>query len=173
VFIEGTLKGQLTVSAENNITITWDLTYNGGLGGTDLLGLIANNYVQLWHPVQCTSGSSSSCNLNANFPGETARGSAQTDPDIMAAMLSLQHSVWVQNYNIGAPLGTLEINGAIAQKYRGAVGTSSGGTPVTGYAKGYTYDQRLKYSSPPKFLDPVASQWQIASWAEIKTPSGF
>ena len=48
VFIEGTLKGQLSVAADNNIDVTWNLTYNSGTAGTDLLGLIANNYIEIW-----------------------------------------------------------------------------------------------------------------------------
>ena len=173
VFIEGTLKGQLTVAADNNIDITWNLTYNSGTAGTDLLGLIANNYIEIWHPVKCTSGSSSSCNLDANFPSETARNSEFDDPTVQGAILAVNHSFRVQNYNLGAPLGTLNVLGAIAQRYRGAVGTGSGGSVSTGVAKNYVYDQRLKYQSPPKFLAPIAASWAIAVWKEIPVPAGL
>jgi Tfp pilus assembly protein PilX len=175
VFIEGTLDGQLTVASENNIDITWNLTYKGGVGGDDLLGLVANNYVEIYHPVQCTSGNSSSCNLNANFPNETARNAKFLNPTVQAAILSVNHSFWVQRYDVGAAsaLGTLHIDGAIAQRYRGPVGTTSNGSPNTGYVKQYVYDQRLKYLSPPKFLDPVASSWGVATWAENKVPSAY
>ena len=71
---------------------------------------------------------------------------------------------------MGAPLGTLTVTGTIGQRYRGAVGTVSGTTIQTGYAKSYRYDRRMKYLSPPKFLDPVASAWAIAVWKEIKNP---
>lgn len=169
-FIEGTLKGQLTVAADNNIDVTWNLPYKDGTSGRDLLGLIANNYVEVWHPVKCNSGTSSSCNLDANFPDETRRNSALSDPTIQAAILSVNHSFRVQNYSVGAPLGTLGLDGSIGQRYRGAVGTTSGGTVVTGYVKGYRYDRRLKYLAPPKFLDPVASAWAIAVWKEIQNP---
>jgi Tfp pilus assembly protein PilX len=173
VFIEGTLKGQLTVAADNNIDITWNLTYNSGTGGTDLLGLVANNYIEIWHPVQCTSGSNSSCNLDANFPGETARNAEFDDATVQAAILAVNHSFRVQNYNLGAPLGTLTVNGAIAQRYRGAVGTGSGGSVSTGFGKNYNYDQRLKYQSPPKFLAPIAASWAVAVWKEIPVPAGM
>jgi hypothetical protein len=173
VFIEGTLKGQLTVAADNNVEITWNLQYNGGTGGTDLLGLIANNYIEVWHPVQCNSGSNSSCNLDANFPGETARNDDFHDASIQAALLAVNHSFRVQNWGIGSPLGTLTVNGVIGQRFRGPVGTGSGGNISTGFAKSYTYDQRLKYQSPPKFLDPVASAWAVAVWKEIIVPNGF
>ena len=173
VFLEGTLKGQLTIAADNNIDVTWNVTYSSGTAGTDLLGLVANNYIEIWHPVNCTSGSASSCNLDANFPGETARNSEFDDATVQAAILSLQHSFRVQNWNLGAPLGTLSVTGAIAQRYRGAVGTGSGGSVTTGFGKSYVYDQRLKYQSPPKFLAPIAASWAIAVWKEIPVPAGY
>ena len=175
VFIEGTLKGQLTVAAENNIDITWNLQYNSGVNGTDLLGLIANNFIEVYHPVNCASGTTSACNLNANFPTETtpARTTPFSSPIIQAAMLSLTHSIRVQAWDRGAPLGTLNVTGVLAQRYRGPVGTNSSGVIVSGFGKNYVYDQRLKYLSPPKFLDPVASQWGIVTWAENKVPTGY
>lgn len=170
VFVDGTLKGRLSIAAENNIDIIGPTTYKDGTSGRDLLGLVANNYVEIWHPVKCSSGTSSSCNLDADFPGESGRGSPLDDVTVQAAILAVNHSFRVQNYGVGAPLGTLHVTGAIAQRYRGAVGTNSGGRIVTGYAKDYVYDRRLKYLTPPKFLDPVASAWAIAVWKEIQNP---
>ena len=54
-------------------------------------------------------------------------------------------------------MGTLTVNGAIAQKFRGAVGTTGG----TGYIKDYNYDDRLRYQEPPHFFDPVQSAWHV------------
>jgi hypothetical protein len=127
----------------------------------------------VYHPVNCTSGTASSCNLDANFPTETARGTEFASPVIQAAMLSLTHSIRVQAWDRGAPLGTLHVTGVLAQRYRGPVGTNSNGVIISGFGKDYTYDQRLKYLSPPKFLDPVASQWGIVTWAENKVPTGY
>ena len=98
---------------------------------------------------------------------------AQSNPTINAAILAVNHSFTVPYWQRGAALGTLSVTGAIAQRFRGPVGTNSGGTVVTGYAKNYVYDQRLKYLSPPKFLDPVASAWGVAVWREIKVPAGL
>ncbi len=173
VFIEGTLKGRLTVASDNNIEITGNISYQGGSSGSDLLGLVANNYTEIWHPVSCSSGSSSSCNLQANFPGETARNATFSNPSIVGGILSVNHSFRVQNSAIGAPLGTLTINGAIAQRYRGAVGTVSSGSIVTGLSKAYTYDLRLGYLTPPKFLAAVATAYRIAVWQEIPVPAGM
>lgn len=173
-FVEGTLDGLLTIAAENDVVVTWSTTYRDGLDGDDLLGLIANNYVEIYHPVRCTShGAGSSCNLDADFPGETARGTSFGDPLVQAAILSLNHSFRVQMHGAGRGLGTLRVQGAIAQRYRGPVGTNNSGTIVSGCAKDYVYDQRLKYLSPPRFLDPVASAWGVATWAETEVPGGY
>lgn len=162
LFVEGTLKGQLTVAADNDIVVTWHLTYNGGSTGTDLLGLVANNTVQVYHPVN-----SSGTLLDVR----PATGGTQTfaNAQIFAALLSVQHSFFVPRWDKGSSLGDLNVTGAIAQRFRGPVGTTGG----NGYEKTYTYDQRLKYLSPPRFLNPIASAWAVAVWVEQKTPAGL
>jgi Tfp pilus assembly protein PilX len=178
VFLKGTLKGRLTIAAENNIDITGNVTYNGGVGGSDLLGLVANNYVEIYHPVgDCGSGSSPCDNgskINNYYNLDDVPGGLSTafnNPNINTAILAVNHSFRVQNYQYGDnTLGTITLYGAVAQKYRGTVGT--GGT--SGYLKAYTYDQRMKYQSPPFFLNPVDSAWQIVTWVECKgTSSGL
>jgi hypothetical protein len=160
VFLEGTLKGQLTVAAENNIVITWHVDYAGGSGGTDLLGLVANNYIQVYHPVRCTSWSGSQCTAGSNLT-PTGKSSVFTNARINAALLSVNHSFRVENYRWGSNLGNLNVTGAIAQRYRGIVGSGS-----AGFTKNYVYDARLRYASPPKFLDPVQSAYQPSLWTE-------
>ena len=32
---------------------------------------------------------------------------------------------------------------------------------MTGYTKDYKYDKRLRYRSPPFFLDPISAAWRI------------
>jgi hypothetical protein len=139
------------------------LKYASGTSGTDLLGLAANNNVEVFHPVSCTTGNQSSCNLNRK------NGSKFQDPIIQAAVLSVQHSFRVQHYEAGTSLGNLNVTGAIAQIYRGIVGTFSGNSSYSGYSKNYVYDNRLKYLSPPHFIDPVQSAWGVVTWAELKS----
>jgi hypothetical protein len=156
VSLSGTLRGQLTIAAQDDIVIVGNTQYNTYPGGTDVLGLVADNDIYVRHPV--TSG------------GANAAGSL-TNPRIDAAMLSLNHSIYVQNWNKGAPLGVLTVNGVITQKFRGPVGTFQAGTPpvpVSGYDKDYNYDTRLKYLSPPYFLSPTQSAWVRLSYAELK-----
>ena len=77
------------------------MTYNTYPGGTDVLGLVASNNVAVCH-------NTTPC---------------ATPNRIDAAILALQHSFYVQSWDSGSPLGTLTINGVIAQEFRGAVGT--------------------------------------------------
>jgi len=67
---------------------------------------------------------------------------------------------------------SLIVNGVITQEFRGPVGTFSGTPPVlaSGYNKLYSYDSRLKYLSPPYFLNPTQSAWERISYAEL-TPN--
>ncbi len=89
---------------------------------------------------------------------------------VNAAILVLNHSFRVPEYRQGADMGTLTVDGGIAQKYRGAVALLSW-SKRSGYMKAYTYDKRLSYQSPPHFLDPVKSSWQSTSWMETKAGS--
>lgn len=161
-FVQGTLKGQLTIATDDTIVLAGNILYQGNLTGTDVLGLIAQNYVQVYHPVD------SSGNDLAGANGDLL------NPTFDAAIVALNHSFIVPNYNSGDTppdhTGTINVNGAIAQEYRGPVGTGhlSGGLVVVdnGYYKNYVYDQRLKYLSPPHFIDPVQSAWGIRIWSE-------
>jgi hypothetical protein len=167
VLVEGTLKGRVTISADNNIVITGNLTYQGGENGTDALGLIAENSVQIYHPVTtvCKTTRNSKCieyeaGSNMNRPN----GTKFQDPQIYGSILTLQHSFEVQEYDEGNPLGSLKLFGSLAQRFRGLVGTGSG---TTGYLKNYNYDSRLRYAPPPYFLDPVRSAWGMKTFGEV------
>jgi hypothetical protein len=188
--------GDVTVTGPNGGPYT--VTFVGALGGQDVVMITVQcvtNCTGTPTPsasvvetvkgdagtvVTCdgTGTVDSYCNLkvptalfNGTTPGTstmaTAVGTqALKNPSFYAAMVTVQHSTRVQNYQYGTDngVGTLNITGAIAQKYRGIVGVIN----TSGYAKNYVYDQRLKYDSPPKFLNPVASAWQVVTWAERK-----
>ncbi len=81
----------------------------------------------------------------------------QEDIYIYAAILSTKHSFVVDNFNCGNELGKLNVYGAIAQNFRGIVGTGGG----TGYLKNYNYDQRLAADEPPYFLQPLNTGWEV------------
>ena len=161
-FVSGTLRGQLTIASEHNVVVVGDTTYATGTAGTDLLGLVANQFVQVYHPVN-SSGTNLSDSRLPRVPF--------TNPVIHAALLAIGHSFIVQNYNQGAQLGTLTVSGAIAQKWRGPVGTSGGSG--TGYLKSYNYDGRLAFAAPPHALDLADAEFEIKVWAEIRNPSSL
>jgi hypothetical protein len=79
---------------------------------------------------------------------------------IDAAILTLKHSFIVDNHKCGQALNKLTVNGAISQSYRGPVG-SVDGNGTHGYIKDYQYDDRLKYRTPPHFLQPTSSSWNV------------
>jgi hypothetical protein len=150
VYVSGTYTGNVTIGSQKDIIIRApDNTSNGDLVRSNdkyVLGLVANNYVRVAHPVDASGN---------NVTTGTHR--TMTTVKIDAAILSLQHSFIVDNYQKGAKLGKLTVYGAIAQQFRGPVGTSA----PTGYEKDYNYDDRLRYRSPPFFLDPVKASWNL------------
>ena len=178
VYVSGYYNTSITIASDNDIIIDGNLwpgssgsnyaTSTGALGGTptgnSLLGLVANNFVRLQHPVSANRGTTSgSCGSNANVTSGTYQ--TLNNPFIYAAILSVKHSFIVDNYDCGSSPGTLTIIGAIAQYYRGPVGTGSSSVS-TGYSKTYTYDDRLAYAEPPYFLNPVSVAWQVQHQTE-------
>jgi hypothetical protein len=133
-WIRGTYSSDLTIAADNDVILEDDVTR--GSDGV-LLGLIANNFVRVYHPVAFGNGPGG-CNNTGDTGGRT----------IDAAILALKHSFINDNWYCGSPTGNLTVVGAISQKFRGPVGTGTGTTIVTGY-----------------FLDPVQS-WRIARETE-------
>ncbi len=178
VYVSGYYNTSITIASDNDIIIDGNLwpgssgsnyaTSTGALGGTptgnSLLGLVANNFVRLQHPVSANRGTTSgSCGSNANVTSGTYQ--TLNNPFIYAAILSVKNSFIVDNYDCGSSPGTLTVIGAIAQYYRGPVGTGSSSVS-TGYSKTYTYDDRLAYAEPPYFLNPVSVAWQVQHQTE-------
>jgi hypothetical protein len=157
-FVEGTYDGRLTIASDNNVILTWDVVRaDDSTTSDDVLGLVANQFVELYHPVNAGNQ-----NLNA-LPLHNGKW---VNPRIQAAVLSVNHSFRVQQWAGGdrdSSLGTINLTGAIAQIYRGPVGT----TARTGYLKNYVYDQRLQYMSPPHFIEAAVSSWNVATWTEL------
>jgi hypothetical protein len=152
VYVEGTYSRSLTIAAENDLIIKGNILPTsvkepvkepGGEEptGTAVLGLIASEYVRVYHP--CSGGKNGTGSLK--------------NPWIYAGILSTNHSFIVDNFACGTELGKLNEYGAIAQDYRGPVGTSGG----TGYLKNYKYDNRLATDEPPYFLAPLKAGWRV------------
>jgi hypothetical protein len=152
VYVSGNYSADLTIAAANDIIIAPPsrASNDGNITrtGAASLGLIADRYIRVWHPVTDTG----SCYAN-DTPVEN-------DVRIDAAIMSVQHSFIVDNYDKGTDLGNLTVNGAIAQKFRGTVGGSNG-CGQHGYTKDYNYDDRFHYLNPPSFLDPLTEAWSV------------
>jgi Tfp pilus assembly protein PilX len=161
VSVQGVYTKNITIGADNDIVITDDLTRPASNPPNVLLGLIATNFVRVAHPSKYDSSG------NGNWQGPSCTNTNTTTKDIKieSAILALTHSFTVDRYGCGLSLGNLNVTGAIAQKYRGVVGMPNG-SQTSGYTKQYSYDDRLKYRSPPKFLDPVNTQWRVARQIE-------
>jgi Tfp pilus assembly protein PilX len=173
VYVSGTYSESLTIGAQNNLIIDGNIyptSVEGKLGsapsGTTALGLIATEYVRIYHPITeevCTEKENKftkreerECSGGGENEEVTGKESLKS-PWIYAAILSTSHSFIVDNYNQGNHLGNLNVYGAIAQKFRGPVGLTSG----QGYDKEYIYDERLATDEPPYFLSPLNAGWLI------------
>jgi hypothetical protein len=152
LYIKGTISGRMTVAAENYVYITGDISYADPV--EDMIGIVGQNALWVWNPM--------------NSSNSALLGSNRT---IYASLLSVAHTIQVQNHNIGSPRGTLKIVGSMAQKFRGPVGTGTATSISTGYAKDYNYDPRLTYSAPPKYLTPTSTTYSTSQIAGV--PSAF
>ena len=151
VFIEGTLKGKVTVASENYMYVVNDLKYTDPVNPKDdILGLVGQASVIVWNPTTTSGGCLAAyCDSKAN--GRT----------IEAAILSVQHTFTVQNYSVIGDRGYLNVRGSIAQKFRGIVAQGDG------YSKNYKYDTRFTSTAPPKFLAPANTTYGVTTWVEI------
>jgi type II secretory pathway pseudopilin PulG len=169
VNVSGTYSSPLTIAASNDILIKGNLTKTNE---TAMLGLIANNFIRVYHPVTLVHPKECDwvyqggrwvevCEEDTtewDCLGNTS--GVLKNIQIEAALLAINHSIIVDNYNCGASLGNLNVKGALAQNFRGAVGTGGGGSN-TGYLKNYEYDERLKTTEPPSFIAPLKADWVI------------
>jgi hypothetical protein len=150
VYIHGTYSQPLTIVSDHDIVIMANTnglsnpgitTTTDGSGnpiGSATLGLVAGDFVRVMH----------------------ASGVTPSTVTIDAAILTLAHSFMVDNYGNGSA-GTapkLTVHGAIAQRYRGIVGTVAG----AGYVKDYHYDDRLKVLLPPFLFSLSTAGWQVS-----------
>jgi hypothetical protein len=170
--VQGSVNSPMTIGAANNIVIDGNICYSDNVVSgtctsvpsaphTDVLGLVADNYVEINHPVNSGGNNVSNCSATLGSGSPTCDLS---NPYIDAVILALNHSFLVNNYSSGSSLGTMNLYGTIDQDWRGPVGTFSGNTVASGYAKNFQYDPRLVYLSPPYYLNPGTSQWGFASF---------
>jgi Tfp pilus assembly protein PilX len=177
VYVKGKYESSLTIGAENDVIVNGSITppVTAGVPTTNaVLGLIANNFVRVYHPVSSGGGvvnNVNECNAtNQNSTQDPNGWGTQENIEIYAAILAVNHSFIVDNFRCGSPMGNLNVYGAVAQIFRGTVGTHSGTTVVSGYSKNYSYDERLHVESPPYFLNPVTASWSARREVLAKNP---
>lgn len=150
---KGTLKGQVTLHSETKIEIIGDLKYSADPAidstSTDLLGLVSEGEVLVDQNAHTDSGTK---NIT-----------------IQAAIMALNQSFSVENYNTGSPRGEINLLGGITQISRGAVGTFSGNSVASGFSKDYVYDTRLLRMYPPLF--PREKWFSIIYWRDRTNPN--
>jgi Tfp pilus assembly protein PilX len=162
VYIHGNYTKSLTIAAQNDIVINGNITtpVSGEKPSTNaLLGLIANNFVRVYHPLTGSRGKTyTSCGTSANDEVNDLK-----NPTIYAAILALKHSFIVDNFDCGKPnLENLGVYGALAGLFtNGMTGVFSGTTALTGYPYNLKYDNRLQVAEPPHFLNPIQAAWYV------------
>lgn len=183
------VSGRFTLAAENNVYVWTNLVYRDqSANSKDVIGIVANNSVLF-------GDDRVRCNDNRKRPHYTWHAQPPSHPtnprgyvnnaasnvhEIQAAMIALNGNIRAYGItnppdgsgadgscNVSPVNGTLRLRIAMAQRYRGAVGTYSGTTISTGYVKDYNYDERLGYIQPPRFLEPTNANWVMLSWREI------
>jgi hypothetical protein len=138
VTLRGVLDGRLTIAASDDIQISDDIVYRGSEVNEllpdcdDMLGMVAGDEIVV---------------LN---------NAANSDNCVIHGHMMALDNFSAQYYNSGSPRGDLVVRGGIVQRCRGPVGTGyiSGNQVLimTGYAKDYCYDWRLRESPPPGYL---------------------
>ncbi|MGI6085213.1 MAG: hypothetical protein ACOYIF_07165 [Acetivibrionales bacterium] len=198
VFISGTLDGRLTVYAEGNIYITGKDptnyspnsikgTFSKDEGGikyaddnipligssgkkfsNDMLGLISEGHIiiatRTW-PSTDTSGYSKLSESSVSVKNITVYGALMTN--------KAGKQIYVEDYADIDPKGNFTVYGSkIQNAERGAVGTFSSSTYDlrSGYRKVNYFDYRLRNQTPPHFITPDKSGWEVREWEEILNP---
>ncbi len=160
--VRGTYNKSLTLGSEADIVVTGDILR--GTSPTAVLGMIANQYVRVRHyrksTYDMTWAKNGTCSTSTSDVDTATPIVANQERTIQAAILTLNNSFIVDGYGCGAKLGDLNVSGAIAQRWRGTVGTGSCSSG-SGYCKNYSYDYTFKSQTPPHFLAPSAATWKI------------
>lgn len=159
VAVRGTYGANVTVGSDDDIVVVDDL--QKATSGNQMMGLIANDYVRVYHPADYYNNDAN-CYNNTN-------SSTPRVQSIDAAILALTGAFIVDNWECGrfpTTSNTLNVTGNIAQYWRGPVGTGTATTVSSGYRKNYVYDDRLKYRQPPSYLDPEESAWHMLRQSE-------
>ena len=189
--IEGELRGEVTLATSADIIVSRDLTYQcaDGAGGatttdpssvtacnadgtSDVIGLLANEDLLIAHPMNgssndptCTDDgteTSSTVTISNVVPWSCDIYNATID----GAVVTLNGSTYVPNFNQGAYLGGLYEEGTNINYYPGFNGVSGNSA---GYNQQLSYDTRLSYLNPPHLLQATDTVWDIVGFVVCGT----
>ena len=139
VRISGVLDGMLTIGVNGDIEIVDDILYYGSTPGSgpdpdcdDMLGLIA--------------AGSADGDIIVSYTAPN-----QSDCEIHAAMMALQKSLEVEDYQHHPPRGDLIVYGGVVVDLATPTGEYVDGVVVSGYLRDLHYDARMADESPPFF----------------------
>ncbi|GAB3597216.1 hypothetical protein GCM10027446_24970 [Angustibacter peucedani] len=201
VYVEGTVKGRVTIAAENNVVVTNNLalasTATGDApSGTDIVGLVAANSVQVYHPVQRNRTPSNT--VGSSNTGVTCNGTNDANPTNAPNGVTSVTCTWTDKYTFGTTYSDITYPGQtnasgnrwiyasiqtlqhsfFVQSY--AYGSDQGTLSVRGsIAQRYRgivrrgtpgYDKDYSYDTRLRFQSPpYFPQWTNASWSAQTT----
>jgi hypothetical protein len=171
LYVEGSVKGRVTLAAENDLMISGDITLRGGLNGSDMVGLVAGNSVEVMHPwldfdaTSCPSGTSAMSTTWSRTPGTwISKGAGGASPQ--------PGQVWRgENWNSSSGTWVVTPGGWVTQPtdWKGRAelwqaGYFQGGSWVSGkwVAKSGNYGDD---SSTGWHLGASNTYWQGETWA--------
>lgn len=185
LYLEGVVQGSATFAAARAVVLTGDLLLADGEHGRDALGVVAGQSIEyirpalrlmrgthvdgewVWRPstgavATPVAGWPTRYPLPATGVVEPATGL-----NIQASLMALDGSIRLQANQLTGALGDLRVFGAMAQRFRGAIGTLPTATePLRGYLKDYRYDSRLDHGlRPPHFPAFGDVTWTVI-WTE-------
>ncbi len=190
LFVSGVLDGRLSIVAEGNIyitgkdptnfsfnsaSVTGGITYandnipasaSASLSGQsdDMLGLISNGNILInsrYWPRE---------NSNTNHQNVSA---ALPNIRIHAAIFGLSANSYygVDRYEDLGNMGYIYFTGSkivnkVGATYQSRTGWQ-GNTTIHGYKEDNSFDYRMTYETPPHFLEPTNTGWEVKEWAEV------
>jgi Tfp pilus assembly protein PilE len=195
VYVSGTYSKSLTVGSSDDVIVNGNLTPTGvTLGsestGTAVLGLIANNYVRVYHPVGETYSKTAGSKCKENtYSGHSVKdkevnsttceytnealhfGSEEVAACDAPNAAGSQTSPWIYAAILSTLHSFIVDNFNCGEKLEnlnvmGVIAQNYRGivgtSGGTGYIKNYNYDQRLAVDEPPYFLAPLKAGWKVA-----------
>ncbi|MFI5228853.1 MAG: hypothetical protein ACHQWU_07275 [Gemmatimonadales bacterium] len=180
VGVSGVLRGDITMYSPNTIVILDDLRYAKDPAAPappgipecrDILGIIAGDST-----VVADNGLNTPQNVRSG--GSVYQSFDDTPDTYIHSVIMALNSFGVQNYDQNptnatpcqannSGRGCLFLTGGLIQNTRGAVGTSTSGSPpnVTGFVKRYSYDRCAVMNPPPYF--PTTGRFQDNRYYEL------